>query len=53
MITKHSKKISEVLKEGDVIFYTINNSPKIYMGKVRQYKLGLGSNYYSLEQLIL
>lgn len=51
MITKHSKKISEVLKEGDVIFYTINNSPQIYMGKVRQYKLGLGSNYYSLEQL--
>ena len=51
MITKHSKKISEVLKEGDVIFYTINNSPQIYMVKVRQYKLGLGSNYYSLEQL--
>ena len=51
MITKHSKKISEVLKEGDVIFYTINNSPQIYMGKVRKYKLGLGSNYYSLEQL--
>ena len=51
MITKHSKKISEVLKEGDVIFYTINNSPQIYMEKVRQYKLGLGSDYYSLEQL--
>ena len=51
MITKHSKKISEVLKEGDVIFYTINNFSQIYMGKVRQYKLGLGSNYYSLEQL--
>lgn len=51
MITKHSQEISEVLKEGDVIFYTINNSPQIYMGKVRKYKLGLGSNYYSLEQL--
>lgn len=51
MITKHSKKISEVLEEGDIIFYKINNSPQIYMGKVRKYKLGLGSNYYSLEQL--
>lgn len=51
MITKHGKTISEVLKEGDIIFYTINNSPQIYMGKVRKYKLGLGSNFYGLEKL--
>lgn len=51
MITKHSEKLSEVLEKEDVIFYKINNSPQIYMGKVRKYKQGLGSNFYKLDQL--
>lgn len=50
-LDKHGKKISDVLKEGDVIFYKINNFSTIYMSKVKKYKNGLGVNHYSLEQL--
>lgn len=50
-ITKHGARICDVLEEGDIIFYKINGFQKIYMGKVRKYKNGLGSNYYGLEQL--
>lgn len=51
MITKHGKKISDVLKEGDVIFYKINNSSIVYISKVKKHKNGLGANFYTLEQL--
>ena len=51
MITKHGKTISEVLKEGDVIFYKINNSSIVYISKVKKHKNGLGANFYTLEQL--
>jgi hypothetical protein len=48
---KHGKKISDVLKEGDVIFYKINNSSIVYISKVKKHKNGLGANFYTLEQL--
>ena len=48
---KHGKKISDVLKEGDVIFYKINNSSIVYISKVKKYKNGLGAKFYTLEQL--